>query len=98
MGNCKSAPTSKKTLSSLKINKRPKDDASDDEKEESNLNLLHGKGTACNSKHATTNIIARCDHLQRLTFALKRYESGLSDSEWDALLSAHALRLCAFAE
>ena len=31
--------------------------------------------------------------MKRLTFALKRYESGLNDSSWDALLSAYGARM-----
>ena len=80
------------TKKALNINKRPKDDVSDNE-QEPDLKLLHGNGTTCTSQQAATNIIARCDALKRLTLALKGYESGQDDCAWDSMLAVYGRRM-----
>jgi len=77
----------------LEINQRPKDDSSDSERETHDMQLLLGNGIECSSNEAVSNIIARCDHLRRLIFALKLYEAGMRDSEWEGLLSIYGSRM-----
>ena len=81
------AAVSSSTGTEFKVNRRPKDDFSDDD-DESNRNekmqrldasLLNEDGTECQTAKDSESVIVHCQYLKRLVVALRLFEANKDD-------------------